>query len=132
MTEDQILSDYELAFLLTTGETFPDVAQILKKHGAEIVYESPISQIKLAYAIKKQTSAFFGFCNFRAPREAVKKVSDDLSLIPAVVRFLVIAPPIKPAVRERRLERPNEPRTEKPNSALSNEALEEKLEEILK
>ena len=132
MTEDKIISDYELAFLLTSGEAFLGLADVLKNHGAEITYESPINQIKLAYTIKKQTSAFFGFCNFRAPKDAVKKVNDDLSFIPALVRFLIITPPLKPAAREPRPERPYEPRTEKPVPALSNEALEEKLEEILK
>lgn len=132
MTEDQIISDYELAFLLTGAEAFINVAQIVRKYGAEIVYESPINQIKLAYPIKKQTSAFFGFCNFRGPRAAIKKISGDLALNSALVRFLVITPPMKPTHRETRPERPHEPGTEKPAPVLSNEALEQKLEEILK
>ena len=125
--------DYELSFLLKEASHQAAVLNILKKYQIVPAYESPPIQIRLAYPIKKQTSAFFGFCYFRAETEALLKIKEELDLDGEILRFLIIASPAKPAVREKVVPRP--PDTKSPEPAiptLSNEALEEKLEEILK
>lgn len=134
MTDNQELKkDYELAFLVNVAEAGAGVFEVLRKCGATLSFQSPINQIRLTYPIKKQLSAFFGYCHFSAAPEAVSKIKSELNLMPAVPRFLIITPPLKPAVRQAKPAAPSSEAKPKPElPVLSNEALEEKLEEILK
>ena len=135
--------DYELSFLLKMPEAETEIADVLSQHQLEIFEKGPVSEIKLAYPIKKQNSAYFGFCYFRGQPEDAQKVSESLLLKPSVLRYLLITPPVqsKPDI-SRRAPRPSVPvkpaapaeMDVKPprQEILSNELLEEKLEEILK
>ena len=136
--------DYELSFLLKMPEAETEIADVLSQHQLEIFEKGPVSEIKLAYPIKKQNSAYFGFCYFRGQPEDAQKVSESLLLKPSVLRYLLITPPVQSKTDAgRRAPRPSAP--VKPAAApaeidikpprqeiLSNELLEEKLEEILK
>ena len=125
--------EYELSFLLNSAEALNLVSEILKRHGSQMIYEGPANQTRLAYPIKKQNSAFFGFSQFSVAPEEVKKIKAELELSPSVLRFLIITPPVKAMNRERRREQwIPEVKPKQPASALSNEALEQKIEEILK
>jgi ribosomal protein S6 len=128
--------EYEISFLLA-AENESEIFDILNKYRAEIIHRSPISSIKLAYPIKKQNSAFFGFCQFNAVPEEVEKISAALKLKASILRFLMIKNPVvqnlssqtvfKKPIELSKLE------IEGPSSkTLSNELLEKKLEEILK
>lgn len=131
--------EYEIAFLVKEGEAQAGVLGAIKANQGEVYYESSVNQIKLAYPINKQTSAFFGFCEFRASAETVKQISEKLKLEPQVVRFLIVVPPKKAAATHEPKEAAplqTEPKPAAKMQAapqiLSNEALEQKLEEILK
>lgn len=124
--EDKKVNTYEISFLTN----LPEDAELVKKHLAkqkvEIVTEGPVSQIKLAYPVKKQTSAYFGYIHFKAEAGTIAGLNYDLGLDKNVLRFLIITPPAeKPKPR---LESPR-PTTKKASGAndLSNEALEAKL-----
>lgn len=159
MTQDTELQkkDYELSFLLKAPEAETEIADVLSRHQLEVFEKSPISEIKLAYPIKKQNSAYFGFCYFRGQPENAPKVSESLLLKSSVLRYLLITPPVKsktdirskgrflgsgvgsPAVKlPKEMSGPKGPATAEADikpprqEILSNELLEEKLEEILK
>lgn len=122
--------EYEIAFLLRAPEEEAAIADALLKAGAAVTFSSPVSQIKLAYPIQKQNAAHFGFRRFLLTASGQKALSGDLALRPGVLRFLIVSTSpaaARPSPRWPRME-------EKPASpgTLSNEALEEKLEEILK
>jgi len=124
---------YELAFLLKDPSLDKVVIDFLNQYKAIIINQSPINSIKLAYPIKKQSAAFFGVINFESDPANVKALSNALNLSNDVLRFLVIA---SPAVKKT-AERSETKKSSKADSApsgtmLSNKALEEKLEEILK
>lgn len=125
--------EYEISYLLTAPEAEQEVVSVLKQNGAEISMQKPLASIVLAYPIKRNTSAYFGFCHFTADAAAIKPMDDALRLKKGVIRFLVMTPAVKvpapsiyAAKGDKVEKKPAAP------TALSNEALSEKLEEILK
>lgn len=126
---------YEIPVIFTSAEAATEVAEFLRTRGAEIQYQSPMNSIRLAYPIKKQTAAFFGFFQIHLPAPEVVAVKEGLARHPAVLRFLIVTPPA-PASPSKHVEQPAPPVPLKPvapqEKMLTNEALEKKLEEILK
>ena len=117
----------------------------LKQFGAEISYKSPVASVNLAYPIKKRRQASFGFINFSLLKENSANLTKALNLSPSVLRTLVISQPVNKlsktkAFRNPKIESkvPMDAVEEKifesapSGGILSNEALEKKLEEILK
>ena len=131
--KDEGKKEYEISYLLTAPEAEQEVISTLKQNGAEISVQKPVASITLAYPIKRHATAYFGFCQFMADASAIKSMDDALRLKKGVIRFLVMTPAVKVptpgafAVKSDKAEKkPVAP------AALSNEALSEKLEEILK
>ena len=124
---------YELALMLKDPSSEKVVLDFLAQHKATVINQSPVNSVKLAYPIKKHLTAFFGVINMETEPENMKALSTALNLSGDVLRFLIIAVPNVKKTQER-----SEPRqavkTEAAGSSsvLSNKALEEKLEEILK
>ena len=138
-TEAVIQKHYEIAFLAASEDAAQELVSLLKRHHAEITQEGPLKRIRLAYKIKKETQAHFGFLQFRALPDVAKALEQELRTKQSVLRFLVVKLP-KTAPRKVNLEpftKPSRPVTRttplaKPVvPALSNEALEKKIEEIL-
>lgn len=134
---EQGKKEYEISFLLNSPENESEIIGILTANQVETLNKSQISEIKLAYPIKKRNSAFFGYHQFKALPEDVKKISVELKLKPDVLRFLVLKQLTKIVLGRPtfpvKLTKPVEPEVVKPKSeTLSNELLEKKLEEILK
>jgi ribosomal protein S6 len=135
---------YELAFLLKTGETEAALLEMLAQFKAEITSKVPLTQIQLAYPIAKQLSAQFGSYQFKLEdATAMKELSHALGLKDYLVRFLFVKlPKTKPqAPRIRPVTGAAAPLEKKATTAgasvsrldsLSNEKLEQTLEEILK
>ncbi len=125
---------YELAFLLEEPGREAEIDRAVASAGGTVEVRSPVRQIRLAYPIKKQGSAYFGFVQFRAPRAGAAAIGKALALSPGVLRHIVVAAAERPPAREPRFApRAPEPKpAPAPSEILSNEALEAKLEEILK
>ena len=150
-TENQEIKKrkYELAFVLKT-EDISVVAKLLANGGFAVLTENPLEKIQLAYPIKKEDYAFFGYCHFEGDPAAIKNLRADLRLSPEVLRYLLITPPFikKPAWRKSEPDKsPEETKFNLPadkqarfadrqsqlaEPILTNEALEKKIEEILK
>lgn len=130
--------EYEISFLLSGPEAKSEVLNLLNQIKAELTAEEEPRLINLAYPIKKQLSAHFGFYQFRANPADLKSLKDALAINAKVLRFLVVSDPIKKqsAVPKER-PRPEIPSKPAPIESmptpkvLSNEALEKTLEEIL-
>ncbi len=140
---------YELAFVLKVGESVDSLAAFLKENGAEIVTDGPVSQVQLAYPINKATAGLFSY--YRITLQDVSKLKEmttTLGLKESVLRFLFVkVPKEKPRpVRELKpvLAKAVDKKVSSSASArggpvgvtqldsLSNEKLEQTLEEILK
>jgi ribosomal protein S6 len=132
--------EYELSFLLKTKDAETALEALLAQYEAEVFFKGPVVETRLAYPIKKQSQALFGYLHFRALPDSVDTLLQSLKLNSSVLRVLLVTPPIS---RGERAVRIPEERKEKVIAAetvpvapktgmLTNEALEEKLEEILK
>lgn len=138
MSDEAILRDkkeYEISFLLTEEAALADIGKALKNAGAETSIAATASMIRLAYPLKKHENAYFGFIHFSAMPDAVAKIKADLAHNAKVLRSLILTPPVKVPPRAERPGKPKQDTAEveaKPEGAMSNEALEKKLEEILK
>ncbi len=141
MSEDALLRDkkeYEISFVLSEESGTAEVEKALRNAGAEMSGVLTASAIRLAYPIKKHENAYFGFMHFSAMPDAILKVKSELAHNPKVLRLLVLTPPVKHPVRSERVSPGTKPVSVvsevlvKPEGAVSNEALEKKLEEILK
>ena len=138
--EDGIIREYELAFIALDEAETSQLFDILKKNTTTLTHQSEVTSVTLAYPIDKHTSGFFGFCRFMAHPEIIEKIHNEIAIVPQILRFLIISPPIKDPVRmEKRpmtpspVTAPTLPKTETTSgTVLSNEDLEQKLEEILK
>ncbi len=136
---------YEIGFL-AKEEGFKDkLVKLVGDFGGEIIDSGDLSRIKLAYPIKKETSAFFGYFYFSIQPEAVKKISENLKLNSEILRHIIISTPVIQQAIQSVSKRPRRafspeiptaasavPKKPKAQPILSNEALEKKLEEILK
>mgnify|MGYP001590967962 CR=1 FL=1 len=131
---------YEISFLAKTLAGGEVVEKTLQKYEAEIFDKGPFSEIKLAYPIKKYKQAYFGFIQFKTLPENADKIQQTLKLNAEILRVLLIAEPI---TKEEKSIRKVTPKSDKEpvegvnkvthsSGMLTNEALEEKLEEILK
>lgn len=132
--EDQEKHGYEISFLLRAVEDAAVIAKHLSEFKADILNESRIQEINLAYPIKKLNKAYFGYIIFNSSPLDIAKLNENLKLDQKVLRFLIIMSPVvknqerKPEVAEV-TEKPKETVVERD---LSIDALEAKLEEMLK
>jgi len=139
---------YEIGFMARDEAGVAVLVNALKSHGGEIVLEGPVEQVPLAYKIKKQAQAHFGYLHFTMDPAQTAVLSDVLERAEGVLRFLITTPPfIKQKPRpmmppdaawsssspRRAAEAAAQPEKKPaaPQLPLSNEALEKKIEEIL-
>lgn len=140
MEKEIAKKEYELAFLMKDRNTEGVVDTLVKQYGGDVVFKGPVAETHLAYPIKKVQQAYFGYMHFAAMPDQVEKILKDANLNPAILRVLIITPPVgKGAVslRNNQSERTGKKVAEVAAPAtvggiLTNEALEEKLSEILK
>lgn len=143
MSEDKIqngadLARHEVAFILKNEDIAP-IERAAQAAGLSIdKNDKPLTKVKLAYPIKKNQYAFLGDFVFSGEPEKLDKFTAELKLAGDVLRYLITrfsqsAAPARPqripALRSRFLGRPKKPRA---GPVLTNEAIEKKIEEILK
>ena len=95
------MRSYEAMFLLDTGKMAGDLnkaadtlAQIVTKHGGEVVVHRVWDERRLAYPVKKQRKALYSLMSLKAVGSAITAIEADLKLQEFVIRsmFLVIDP----------------------------------------
>ncbi len=141
---------YELSFLLDPrlnevelGEEVSKIEKIIKDCQGEIIEENWPQKIELAYSVKKNNFAYFGFILFDSLPECVKMFPEKVKYEPKILRYLTIKRNKK--IWQEEKERPKVPpksyrkpskeeatKSAKEEKELDEEKLEERLEEILK
>ena len=137
--------NYEIAFLVKSEDEIPGVVSFLKRHNVEILGEPRAKNIALAYEIKKNKEAVFAYCAFKATGADAKNLERDLVVGNETIRSLIVSVPEASSRSKAADERASERKMKMPHPAvpyseaklpsshaLSNEALEKKIEEILK
>jgi len=139
MTEEKDKKEYEVSFLVKSEEQSQGVVKVLHHYGTEITGEGQLSKVRLAYPIKKETLAYFGYLWFTSEPSAIPQIEGDLRLSKDILRYIIVTPPVKKTLRERQEAQESErpapaapaPVSSEPRKELTNEDLEKKLEEIL-
>lgn len=134
--------NYEIAFLVKSEEDQEGIRKILRNFQLPVIDGDRISKIKLAYPIKKENFAYSGYLHFSGSPQDIGNLTESLKNEPKILRFSVITQPIVKKDERRVVERassrqtqeaaPQLPKKTPRTEVLSNEALEKKLEEILK
>jgi ribosomal protein S6 len=138
MTKEKDKKEYELSFFIKEEADLEKIKAFLTNRGFEITYISELEKRQTAYPIKKETSAYFGFCHFLAYADEVASLNKDLRIENYCLRFLIVSNPVKKTEGKQSRKPSNlaEKKTskieQKPADAITNEELEKKLEEILK
>ncbi len=137
--EEKASKPYEIGYLIRSEEGTSALIGHLKRLGAEILFEGEVKSIKLTYPIEHYSSAYFGYIHFEIHPEFISNLNDALKLDNQITRFLIITPPFlnnrshgpeSVPTQSRRVIKPKAEVNE--GVAVSNDLLEEKLEEILK
>lgn len=126
--------EYEISFILKNDDQAP-ILKALKDKNFVILKEMPLTKVKLSYPIKKENQAYFGYVNFKGQPGLIADLSAGLKMLPEALRFLVITQPIVKKTGESGFSSRRRFIKKEVISApavLSNEALEKKIEEILK
>jgi ribosomal protein S6 len=124
---------YELGYLLKSDLENKAVLDELSKVNAEIVKNSEPKATKLAYEIEKQSSAQFGYIHFKlSDPTLISELNDALNMQSDVLRFIIIKLPATKAPSKKKVEKEKIEKSSKQFDDLSNEKLEEKLEEFVK
>jgi len=143
--------NYELAFLLKSEQDYKELFNAINDARAQVSTEGQLAKIKLAYPIKKESFAYFGYLYLTSDAQNIKKLSEALRNNLKILRFLIfiksLVKPIKTGKTSRvrlsreplehrktsePVSRPAAPVTASRTQNVSNEALEKRLEEILK
>jgi len=155
MAEKGEEKNYEVGFLIKSDSDKEGLIKILEDNQFSIINDGQISRIKLAYPVKKENFAYFGYLHFSGHPANIQNLSDRLRTESKILRFLIIPQSTEESEgkiseeiystrakhfseRQKAQEIPFRPSTPQPPKkparveALSNEALEKKLEEILK
>ncbi|MBI4085177.1 MAG: 30S ribosomal protein S6 [Candidatus Liptonbacteria bacterium] len=127
---------YEISFVSADEEGAKRMGESLKRAGGEIIFESPLLRIPLAYPIEKREEAFFGYFHFNILPSEMAGLEKQLRVQPIVLRFLIITPPLMKSKEKHQYPARRKPSVaptieKKQPSHLSNEALEKQLKEIL-
>lgn len=138
MTQTMNKKEYEIAFLVKNQDGGSVMENLLRQHGAEVSFKGPLVETRLAFPIKKFSQASFGYMHFIGDASSVEKIVHDAGLNSAILRVLVVTPPVgkmpsgRPARTEKSAKKSETAAPAAVGGMLTNEALEEKLEEILK
>ena len=135
------IKEYELAFLARSEAEVKNGLEFIRRSGAEIFFEGPVERITLAYAVKHEPSAHFGYLHLRISPASASSLAQSIRTNNLFLRFLMITPPflrakprpsLRPRTREMAVPLPQGERASSASLQLSNEALEKKIEEILR
>ncbi|MDI6717775.1 MAG: 30S ribosomal protein S6 [Patescibacteria group bacterium] len=137
------LKKYEIGYLVKEESDIEEIRKLLENYKAGIINEGRPRKIRLAYPIKKETVANFGYIRFFLDSNFVGDIDKKLKLSQNAIRFLILdltgVKEEKPEVEnkiEKHIPTPRiiEEPVRKTNKLeiIDNEQLEKKLEEILK
>lgn len=131
-SQTETLPVYELAVMSVT-EDFAATKERVKRLGGIVRSEKPAQKLRLAYPIKKQQYCFSATMEIELPPLAVKDLANELKLDESVLRSAIYIAPEKvdEPTEKRMTRRPVRMVRKTAETALTNEALEKKIEEIL-
>ncbi len=128
---DELHRIFDLTVLLNSEDN-KAIKELLEKHGSIIIESRPVTKLSLAYPIRKQTSAYLAVFVFSIRPDLLLALERDLKMETCVLRYLILRTELK---RKKEAAFPpslSREQAKTKESFLTNEALEKKIEEILK
>jgi ribosomal protein S6 len=93
---------YEISFLLSGKLIDTEIADVLQKIkksfeevGATVLKEFEFNKINLAYPIKKENAAYFGYFWFELDPQKIAELRKKFAFEKEILRYLLITPPPK-------------------------------------
>ncbi len=159
---EQKNNNYELSFWFSSRleekaieQKFDNLLKQLEKSGALIIFSQSPQLKQLAYPVKKERNAYFGYIQFKLSKDPLVRLEEGLRLNNDFIRFMVLSikPEEKRKVPRSTFRKPIFRKQEKPSSVstfakasvdkkategkeeekvISLEELDKKLSEILK
>jgi ribosomal protein S6 len=139
---EKVKKEYEIGVLVRKEEDLPEVRRVVEQHGGTFANDFQAKKIALAYPVKHEKEAIFAFTRFFAEPAEAKQLERDLETVNAVLRPLIT---VRAKISRREVVAAGKKRmtTSRPAApvpqssapmvhTLSNEALEKKIEEMLK
>lgn len=129
---------YEISFFQKMEED-EQVKKAITANGGVVLEEKPIVKVRFAYPIEKESQGFMGVIRFRMSGPSLSALSSALGLEKELFRFMItrtdragetVTDEEKGRRRMQRRSPSREPKKTFGATALSNEALEKKIEEI--
>jgi ribosomal protein S6 len=140
--QDNLLKTYEISFLVKNENGTASIVKQINLFNGSILSEGGVEHTKLAYPIGGEDSLYFGCIQCKLDKGSLDSINKALKLDTNIVRILITSPiaRLESSMRQqktifgKRRERRETAKTTRPQQeiSLSNELLEEKLEEILK
>ena len=138
--DEEKVGFYELSFLLANdlsdsliAETVSNLKDLINSAGGLVIEDSWPKKIKLAYPIKKNNFAYFGYLLFDYPKKEIGKFSQEVKKNSNILRYLLISRNKKYWQRDKESkENWLKRRGKKEVAEINEEELEKKLEEVLK
>ncbi len=149
---EQKNNNYELSFWFSSRleekaieQKFDNLLKQLKKSGALIIFSQSPQLKQLAYPVKKEMNAYFGYIQFKLSKDSLTRLEEELRLNNDFIRFMVLN--IKPKEEQkipsstfrksvfRKKEKPSFAKATEDKGkekVISLEELDKKLSEILK
>lgn len=135
---------YEFGLLLSGKLTLEEAQSLWDRleeffinFGAKVIKKSDLQRKKLAYPIKKEGEAYFGFFYFSFLPEKIKELQEKMKFFDkSLLRFLCLTPPpnfdkiMSGETPKRKVEKVKKIKEKKKAEKIDLEALEQKLEEI--
>ncbi len=149
--ENEDFNFYEVSFLLDPrlnevelGQEVAKIENIIKNCQGQIIEENWPQRMELAYPIKKNAFAYFGWLLFEARPECVKMFPEKVKYELKILRYLTLKrdkklweesknkpKPVRPEMSKKQ-EIKEQPKKQEEETEIDEEKLEERLEEILK
>jgi len=80
---------YELAFISRVEDCSSILSELHNEHYS-ILEEGPVKKVKLAYPIKKEEFAYFGYLRFEGEGKGIANLKKKLARNLNILRFLII------------------------------------------
>jgi len=144
--------NYELSFWLSPQldekaieQKFDSLLKQIEKLGALIIFNQSPQLKQLAYPIKKERNAYFGYIQYMLSKDSSVRLKEEIMLDNDIIRFMILNKPKEEKRAPRRtlskhvfseqkskIEKKVEKGSKKEEKVISLEELDKKLSEILK
>ena len=149
---EQKNNNYELSFWFSSRleekaieQKFDNLSKQLEKSGALIIFSQSPQLKQLAYPVKKERNAYFGYIQFELSKDSLVRLEEGLRMNDDLIRFMVLNMKPKekqkvprsifrkPVFKEQKSKKEEKEKEGlKEEEVISLEELDKKLSEILK